>query len=92
MKRKRTSRKSRSNRIILQVQNWRAAHRPGNPARIPADPELQAFVDAALPEMTYAQVVTACRERFGDQRAPSKSAIGRYWASQTVEKQGEPSQ
>lgn len=60
---------------------WRRLHLPGSPAKIPADPELRAFVDERLPTMTFGQIAAACAKRFGRGRAPGKSAVHRYWTT-----------
>lgn len=73
--------KAKSTGIIADVSGWRLLHRPGNPSRILSDPDLRAYVDEKLPTMTFEQIVAACREKFGPERAPSKTAIGRYWTS-----------
>ncbi len=74
-------RKIKNTDIIADVSGWRLLHWPGNPARILFDPDLRAFIDERLATMTYRQIVAACREKFGLERAPSKSAISRYWIS-----------
>jgi hypothetical protein len=42
------------------------------------DPEIQQFLDGAYCHQTIDQCVAAANRRFGD-RAPSRSAIGRYF-------------
>lgn len=56
----------------------RAAHRPGKPSKLD-DIEVRAFVDARIENMTFQELTAACRERFGEDRAPHKSALHRYW-------------
>lgn len=67
--------------LIADVPNWRLLHRPGHPPRILANPKLRAFIDRALPRMTFEQIAAACIEKFGAGEAPSRSAIQRYWAN-----------
>jgi len=58
---------------------WRALHLTGRPGKIVRDPDVRAFIDESLARLTFVQLADACRERFGAKRAPSKSAIHRYW-------------
>jgi len=64
---------------LISGAEWRERHLPGHPLKIMCDSEVQQFVDAALKTMGFKAVAAACRERFGRERAPSKSAVGRYW-------------
>jgi hypothetical protein len=66
------------NRCVTAA-DWRRLHLSGRPSRIVSDPELRAFVDELLPRTTFEQIATACQKRFGAKRAPSKSAVHRYW-------------
>lgn len=59
--------------------NPRRPHLRGSVPRIVRDPEVRAFIDRALRTMTFSEIVAATRERFGPDRTPSRSAIGRYW-------------
>lgn len=45
------------------------------------DPEVEAFVKECLlvKRMIYTDIHNACVERFGAARAPSRSAVGRYF-------------
>jgi hypothetical protein len=46
------------------------------------DPELAAFVQAGFNDrLIYAAIKAKCRERFGPDRTPSVSAIGRFYQS-----------
>lgn len=63
----------------LTPEEWRARHLRGSPPRILADPELRTFIDARLPAMTFDQLAAVVRTAFGPARAPSRSAIHRYW-------------
>ncbi|MBB3809917.1 hypothetical protein [Pseudochelatococcus contaminans] len=49
---------------------------------IDRDPELATFIASRLGLQTISQIASECRENFGSQRAPSKSAIYRYWIRQ----------
>jgi hypothetical protein len=51
--------------------------KPASP--IDADPEISAFVAARLGKMTQKAILAACVAEFGPRRAPSKSAIGRFY-------------
>lgn len=57
----------------------RRAHRPGRPAKLDADPELQAFVRARLPNMTFHQIEDAVAQAFTPERRVRKSAIHLWW-------------
>lgn len=47
--------------------------------RVDQDEEVRAFITECLGRVTAVQAVTACRERFGAERTPSKSAVDRFW-------------
>jgi hypothetical protein len=64
---------------LISGAEWRARHLPGHPFKVMCDPEVQQFVAAALKTMGFKAIAAACSERFGPERAPSKSAIQRYW-------------
>jgi hypothetical protein len=57
---------------------WRALHMAGPPPRILTDRELRSFVDARLTAMSIDQIVAICRERFGEDRVPSRHTVLRY--------------
>lgn len=63
----------------MRSDEWRRRHLPGRPGKIDGDPEVRAVVDDLLNTCTFDQIVAHCRDRFGPDRAPSKSAISRYW-------------
>ena len=65
----------------VRVKEWREQHRAGRPHKVLCDPEVEAFVAAALASMTFAVIADACLERFGPQRAPGKSSLARYWSA-----------
>lgn len=64
----------------VRAKEWREQHRAGHPHKILRDPEVEAFVEGSLPSMTFQAIADACRERFGAERAPGKSAVHRYWS------------
>lgn len=51
----------------------------GSVSPIDRDPELAAFIRPLLGKSTVQEISDLCRERFGPDRAPSKSAIHRFW-------------
>lgn len=55
----------------------RERHR-GRPFKIEEDEEVRAFIHSQPHAMTLTQLANACRERFGHERAPSRSTISRY--------------
>lgn len=59
-------------------------------SKIHIDPEIKAFIDRHLPEMTFKRLANACRKQFGKRRAPSASAIHRYHLSTKVSRKGAP--
>lgn len=65
--------------ITRYWQATRPVHR-GQPARIAQDPAIRSFIDDRLGRMTLDELTDALRRQFGF-RAPSRSAIGRYWQS-----------
>lgn len=48
-------------------------------SKIRADAEVRSFVDLLFKTKTFEDIAVACNRQFGRPRAPSKSAIGRYW-------------
>lgn len=48
-------------------------------SRLDYDTELREFVDDAIMHFTFAELAEECAKRFGKERAPSKSALHRYW-------------
>ncbi len=57
----------------------RRAHRPGFPARITSDPELEAFIRARIGQMTFAQIIAEVAATFPPRRRTSMSALSRWW-------------
>lgn len=51
----------------------------GGVSPIDRDPELASFIRPLLGKSTVQVISDLCRERFGPDRAPSKSAIHRFW-------------
>ena len=64
---------------VNSLAAWRALHLTGSPSKFSIDAELRAYVDELLKTDTMQQIADACREKFGAKRAPSKSAVHRYW-------------
>ncbi|MCR4331510.1 MAG: hypothetical protein NUV34_02190 [Sulfuricaulis sp.] len=48
-------------------------------SKVELDTAVKTFVDETLPEMGFVALAQACRDVFGPGRAPSKSALHRYW-------------
>lgn len=48
--------------------------------KIESDPEVKAFI-LSIPYMPQAEILLACRERFGNTRTPSKSGLSRFLVS-----------
>lgn len=65
---------------IPEPGEWRRKHLAGSSSRFYEDVEMRLFVDECFECMSFDQIHDACRERFGAGRAPSHSAIQRYWA------------
>ncbi len=61
------------------VTNHRRHHRPGRPAKIDNDPELQAFITARIDRMTFVQIAAEIAEHFPPERRVSKSPIHAWW-------------
>ena len=57
----------------------RRKHRPGKPAKIDSDPELQTFILARLDRMTFTQIADEVRAHFPEARRVGKSAIHAWW-------------
>lgn len=57
----------------------RCAHRIGHPAKIAADAELQAFINARLDTMTFDQITKEVAANFPPERRVSISTIHRWW-------------
>lgn len=69
----------RMKRQVATAEEWKGLHLPGKPPRLLLDQEQRAFIDDALTKMTFAEIEAACKERFGEKRGLSDSAIHRYY-------------
>lgn len=58
----------------------RREHRPGRRAKLAADPELRAFVEARLGTMTFDQIAEAVANAFPPERRVRRSAIHDWWS------------
>lgn len=67
-----------------------AARKHHTTSKIHISPQIKAFIDQRLPEMTFKSLANACRKQFGKRRAPSASAIHRYHLSTKVSRKGAP--
>lgn len=56
-----------------------STHRRGRLAKIEADPELRAFVEARLSSQTFAEIEAQVAAHFPPDRRASLSAIHRWW-------------
>jgi hypothetical protein len=68
---------------LLETRRRFEALHPSTPQPLPRSPievnaEISAYIDARLGKMHIHEIAEACRQQFGN-RAPSKSAIHRYW-------------
>ncbi len=66
---------------LTSVRTSASVLQPGKAVRkhsIEKDPELEAFILSLRGSRTIADIRTACAKKFGDKRAPSKSALHRY--------------
>lgn len=52
---------------------------PASRSAIDSDVELSIFIRPLLGHETLDRIVESCREHFGPDRTPSKSAIHRFW-------------
>lgn len=50
----------------------------GHKNRIQRDPELMRFIVERLDQMSQADIVAACRSRFGVERSPSPAGLNRF--------------
>lgn len=66
-------------KTVATLAEWKGMHRPGTPPKILYDQELRNFLDDVLMRTTFREAVAACVVRFGNERAPSLSAVYRYW-------------
>jgi hypothetical protein len=70
---------------LLTSGEYRRRHLPGHPYKVAADAEVRAIADAALEAGTsYSETAALLLTRFGRARAPSRSALARYWAATHV--------
>lgn len=64
----------------IELPAGRSQHMPGVPHKVLCDWAVRAFVDARITTpRTFKQLAAECVERFGKERAPSKSALHRYF-------------
>lgn len=68
-------------KAVASPAEWKGLHRVGRRDIILSDQPVREFVDEALGYMTLVETAAACRERFGAERAPSRSTIHRYLKS-----------
>ena len=61
------------------LSEHRRLHRMGYPAKIDADPELQAFIRAHIDRLTFDQLATAVAQNFPPERNVRRSAIHAWW-------------
>lgn len=71
--------RKKSTKPASYIATWRGQHQRGGRNKIKTDQEVRAFVEEGLTWMSYQQIADEARERFGVERAPSRSAIQRYW-------------
>lgn len=64
----------------------RRKHRPGKPAKIDSDPELQTFILARLDRMTFTQIADEVRAHFPEARRVGKSSIHAWWQKRASER------
>lgn len=64
--------------------NFRKYHKRGSMPKIECDEEIKRIVEEYTPRLAYDRVSQICRERLGKGRAPSRSAIGRYWKNRMM--------
>ena len=57
----------------------RAAHKSGFPAKIEADPEVKAFIQARLDTLTFDDIVAEVKAAFPPERHVSRSSLHRWW-------------
>ena len=63
---------------------WRRRHLRGNPSKIMCDAAVRRFVNKLLPAVGFFEIAKRCRQKFGAERAPGKSAIHRYWRQRVM--------
>ena len=57
----------------------RAAHKPGVPSKIEADPEVKAFIQARIETLTFDDMFEAVKANFPPERQISRSSLRRWW-------------
>lgn len=57
----------------------RRAHRPGQPAKIDCNPDLQAFILARIETMTFDQIVAEIKAHFAEPERVKRSSVHRWW-------------
>ena len=57
----------------------RRHHRPGRPAKIDTDPQLQAYIAARIDRMTFVQIADSIAGHFPAERHVRKTAIHAWW-------------
>lgn len=65
--------------IAQAATEHRRQHRPGRPARIDTDPELEAFIRARIDHFTFHEIATQVAAHFPPNRAVRHSAIHAWW-------------
>lgn len=63
---------------VARYWKWRHPKGTGRTTRIALDADLRDFIEDRLGCVTLDELTDACRERYGQDRAPSWSAIQRY--------------
>lgn len=66
-------------RRLTEARVSRTAHLANARCRIDRDPEVATFLAENLGRMLVKDSYSACVERFGAERAPSRATIARYW-------------
>lgn len=64
--------------VKLPIANLKRRARAGRVSKIEVDPEIKAFIHQLRGYHSYPEIARRCAHKFGKQRAPSKSAVGRY--------------
>ena len=65
---------------VAPIDPHRREHRPGRRAKMAADPELRAFVEARFGTMTFDRIAAAVAKTFPPQRQVRRSAIHDWWS------------
>ena len=71
--------RTRKNRHVANLAEWKGLHRQGKPPKVLVDQELREYLDEALTRMTFKEAAEATREHFGPKRGISTSSAHRYW-------------